>query len=95
MSHDTEIIDLKRVRFPKNSAMLLRSIKNSGASSHETFASLVRLYVLMGLRLHKAGIQTMGQLEMLLERETLEKRITKNVLHALQRGTGQEPNIEP
>jgi hypothetical protein len=88
---DTEIIDLKKIRFPRESVRLLRSIKDSGNTSHETFAPLVRLYVLMGLRLHKARIHTMEQLEELLQRdseaevEKLEKRITKNVLKALKR----------
>ena len=79
------IIDLKKVRFQKDTAALLRAIKDSGSSKHDTFAPLVRLYVLMGLSLHKHGIHTVEQLEAMLKRASepeLEKRVTDRVLLA-------------
>jgi hypothetical protein len=63
---NTRTIDLKKIRFDKADADLLESIKKSGTSEHKSYASLVRLYVRMGLTLRRQKIYTVEQLEVRL-----------------------------
>ena len=93
MEEDTEIIDLKRVRFPRADADLLRSIKKSGTSKNQTYAPLVRLYVRMGLTLHRYKIYTVEHLEETLKRlssqeyDTLKEELYVRLFRDLQLST--------
>jgi hypothetical protein len=102
MAEDKKTIDLKKVVFPKGDADLLESLKKSGMSEHNTYASLVRLYVRMGLTLHRQGIHTVEQLEEKLKHpslsssdEAVETRIVERVLKAIGNKLSSNPYDPP
>lgn len=64
----TRTIDLKKIRFDIEDADLLESLKQSGTSERKSYASIVKLYVKMGLTLRRNGYHTLEQLETLLKR---------------------------
>jgi len=61
-------LNTRTVWIPAADHELLTEIKDSVKGAQDSLASLVRLYIRMGLLLHRNGIQTIDQLETLLER---------------------------
>ena len=96
MAEDTQPVELGTIRLAKADAELLKSVKDSGTHEHDTYARIVRLYVRMGLTLHRNGIMTVEQLESALKAVSepdltqLENRIVDRVLVAMGK-----PKLKP